>query len=223
MDERLEKLLRELIDDVRNSKGSVDDLNRNIARLLRTVDEDAEREARNAREEAERRQRHEASTRNAMSLRDDFIVKAVGEVKQAVEGVGSSMRDMPVRLLQTVEKKIYELRIARWELQKQQQQLLGTGYDENGEPLPLPPPPARPPTGQHEVTAQIQVAHARTDIREDEHTKPFARRHNDGTPRTAHEIVGNVVVFVASKSWKWVAATSAGAGLAHLLHKLGIL
>lgn len=218
MDERSEKLLREVIDEQRDLKGSVEDLNRNLARLIRTIDEDADREARSEREEAERRARHELSTRNAMSVRDDAIVKAVGEVKQTVEEVGKALRNLPNKLLDTVEKKIYELRQARWELQQQQ----GFLRDENNEPLPLPPPPTRPPTGQHDITGQLP-AHARGDVREDEHTKPFALQHRDGEKRHIKEVIGGVVIFAASKSWRWIAATGAGAGLAHLLHRLGIL
>jgi hypothetical protein len=50
------------------------------------------------------------------------------------------MREMPDRLLSHIERKIYELRIARWEARK-------AGLE--NEPAPLPPPPTyREPTGK---------------------------------------------------------------------------
>lgn len=79
-----------------------------------------------------------------------------------------------------------------------------------GQPLPLPPPPP----GPRRETA--------LEEREREDTSAFALHHRDGERRRLHEVVGGVVVWGATRTWKWALATSIGGGVVHLLHRLGL-
>lgn len=93
------------------------------------------------------------------------------------------LEELPTRMREEVERKIYELRIVRWE------------NHQAGAPsgLPLPPPPAAP------TFSQVQ--------RTDDTTRPFMLTHNDETYVKASG------VFQAAKAvWPYLATLFGAAG-----------
>jgi len=131
-----------------------------------------------------------------------------GDLRDRVEAIGVAMRDLPRLVFQAVEREIYVLRTARYEALK-------AGV--SNEPAPLPfLPSAQEASGPIAVAVPVAVA-PRSD-----QTAPYALHHRDGEKREVKEIVGGAVMWVTVRTWKWVAASTVGGGLVHLLHKLGL-
>jgi len=185
---QIQAVLHEMQKDLRRETGEIVDAVNRLVKALEYDDRRRECDDERAEERAERDH--------------DKLIEAIGTLAQHVENNGKSLRELPERILQVIEKEIYKLRTARYEAQ----QALN-------EPLPLPPANYREPTGQH-------VALARTDV--EEHTKPFARHHVDGEKRTVDEWIGGAVLWGVKKGWPWAVTALSGGGLVELLHKLRV-
>lgn len=128
MEEDIREALRSIQQAQRDQRREIDDLASSLVRLVRGIEQDER-----ADERAERSRENER----------DKLIEALEELKDAVENVGVSMRNLPETLLNTIEKKIYELRTARFEA-------LQAGVA--NEPAPLfPAPTHRDPTGRFRV------------------------------------------------------------------------
>ncbi len=110
----------------------LDELTSAVTRLVRELDDDDK-----YREKVEQRDAREAD-----EVRERLF-KEIADLRQRIENIGASMRDLPEALLRTIEKKIYELRVARYEA-------LQAGVSNEAPPL-LPAPMRRDPTGRIRV------------------------------------------------------------------------
>lgn len=109
--------------ELRSLRQEIDGVASSLTGLVRALEqEDRLRERVELAEERERDKRH------------DDILQQLEVIKRSSEAVGMALRDLPDRLLNHVEKKIYELRIARYEANQ-------SGFA--NEPAPLPPVPTR--------------------------------------------------------------------------------
>lgn len=133
----VESELKRVSQEVSDLAQEVDGLGRQLTKLVGALEQDDHlRERAEAAEERERDDRHEE------------ILKALKEIKDACKAMAAYARDLPERVVRHVERKIYELRVARFEAQQAGVQ---------NEPALLPPvpmPPAREPTAK--VIAQIE-------------------------------------------------------------------
>lgn len=175
---------------------SVANLERGITSLVRTIEQDDN--LRDRAERAEQRERDDNHDKLVELIREDLVPR--------VESVAKSLRGLPAAVLDHTERKIYDLRTARWE---------ATQSGVQNEPPLLPPPPhRREPTGK--------VAVARRDVN-DETTGVFDIKHTDGEKRALKELIGGIALHAWHKGGKWVTAIGSGGGLIHILHKLHIL
>jgi hypothetical protein len=125
MEEDTKEMLRVILQAQRDQRQETVDLNRNLARLVRELETDERREDRDGERQERERER---------------LDKSLEDQTKRIENIGASLRDLPDRLLIVIEKKIYELRVARWEA-------LQAGVP--NEPAPLMPAPTyREPTGR---------------------------------------------------------------------------
>jgi len=179
MDKDIEEALRSILTQQRETRQEIDDLASSLGRLVKELDADDRREERVAeRDERER----------------DKLYKSLDDLKQRIENVGAGMRDMPERMLATIEKKIYELRVARWEA-------LQAGVA--NEPAPLMPPPVRrDPTGPYAIG---NASERLQRVDDDDSLTPAQQR------KLFH-------VFARSWRWvRWVLLPAVGAGVHHLV------
>jgi hypothetical protein len=163
----------------------IDAIASNVAHLARSLEqEDRLRERAERADATERDDRHDAVIRTLKALH---------------ERLDDLHKTLPSETLTTIEKKIYELRIARWEAQQ-------AGV---GEPMPMPPVGYREPTNKF------------ASARRDDETKPYARVHSDGEKRSVDEWIGGAVVFGFNKAWPYLLTACSTGGLIKLLHVLG--
>lgn len=194
-EDEIQQSMREVIRVGRDNQRQIDDLTAAVGRLVKAIEQDDHFRERSERAEAEERDK-----------RHKQIADAVEDLTTRFENLASHHRDMPGTMLQHIEKKIYELRTARWEaLQAGRETTPSFGTQ-------------LPGAAHRENTGKIAVALARADD-----TRPFARAHRDGEPRNIQEIVGGGAIWIAQKSWKLVLTAGASGGLIQLLHKLGVL
>lgn len=133
-----ESEIKGLRQEVSNLASEIDGATRQVASLVRQLEQDDHlRERADAAEERERDKRHEE------------LLEALERIRKSSEATGTYLRDLPDKLLRHVERKIYELRIARYEARQAGVQ---------NEPALLPPAPTTPagrePTGK--IIAQIE-------------------------------------------------------------------
>lgn len=147
----------------------LDQLTSEITKFVKSLEYDERlRNRAEDRDERDRNKQHDALTK---ALED--LAEQIGGLKVQVEGVGVALRDLPDRLLNHVEKKIYELRLARWEA-------LQAGVQ--NEPSPLPPAPTRrEPTGK--ILTQIA-----------------GKEEDEGALTPAEH---NAIVKLVVRVWKW--------------------
>lgn len=132
MDE-LKAILREVMSDLRTQRREIAEIESSVTAIAKSLEDEDRRQ--------ERRERDEERDR-------EKLTEAVDALTQRVENIGVSMRDFPDRMLQHIEKKVYELRTARWEaLQAGVQREMTPPY---GTPMP---PQYREQTGKIAVAA----------------------------------------------------------------------
>lgn len=109
--------------ELRSLRQEVDELAGSITQFVRLLEQDNRL-----------RERAESAEEKELDRRHEFLIETLDGIKRSSEAVGVALRDLPDRLLNHIEKKIYELRVARYEAQQ-----AGVA----NEPAPLPPPPGR--------------------------------------------------------------------------------
>lgn len=135
----LGRMVHQLAQDQRDLSGEVDGVARNLTQLVRSLEQDDKlRDKAERFEEEERNRRHQA------------IVQSFQNIVTAVEKLYRKVSDLPKDMVDHVEQKIYDLRIARYEAR-----LAGV----HNEPALLPPVP----TATREHTGKIDLAPALTD------------------------------------------------------------
>lgn len=189
MDDETRRAFRQIQQDLNENRTEIDALTGSITRLVRGLDEEDERQSRI--DKRERDDQEESRKR---------LFGKFEELEQRVENIGTGLRDLPEKLLATVEKKIYELRIERHEAR-----LAGVA----NEPAPLLPPPTyrEPPPTYREPTGRFQVPPAAPALplpAPDDEADALAL-----SPRTQRKIRQWVIAH-----WKWgvVSALLADAG-----------
>jgi hypothetical protein len=129
-------LLNEILTGQRTLRRELDEVTSSLAALVRDLEQEDRLQDRQDR--AEEREREK-------------LLEAVGDLRQRVENIGASLRDLPERLVATVERKIYELRTARWEAAQ-----AGVQRD------PTPAYGTQLPATYREQTGKIAVANPNT-------------------------------------------------------------
>ena len=175
---------------------SIAHLEQSITHLVRTIEQDDQ--LRERAERAEQRERDDNHDQLLELLREDLIPR--------IENVAKNMRGLPAAVLDHTERKVYELRTARWELTRAsgvtEAELLDQG---------------RLPAHREPSTGRIAVA--RRDVT-DETTGVFDLKHTDGEKRAIKQFVGGIALHLWDRGGKWFVAIGGGAGAWHALLKL---
>lgn len=133
MDDR--EILREVL-------RKIDDLENGVTRLVGQLEADARY-----------RDRLEALAKEARDDRHEQLEEAISDLRQRIENTGASMRDLPERLLNFIEKEIYKLRTARYEAMQVGAAPVPLPGRGDPTPQPLQLPPHREQTGKIAVAA----------------------------------------------------------------------
>lgn len=179
-DEDIKETLRLILQMQRDQRQEIDDLSTSLVRLVKELDINDRREEREGEREERAREK---------------LYETIDGLTQRIENVGASLRDLPEKLLAVIEKKIYELRIARWEA-------LQAGAANEAGPLPS----YREPTGKFAPggTGRIQ----RIEPEDDLSLTPAQQRGIFGIFRAAwrHKwtIGGVTLLEIGHRVYEWV-------------------
>lgn len=190
-DEATPAILREIRRSIAALHNEVGELKKSTSRLVEALE--AEYRVRDKIEELQKEREDERREKLEEVLGDigKQVDDGIDDLKQRLENAGTSMRELPDRLLTHIEKKIYELRSARWEALQA------------GAPVAMPGRDQTPPFGTslqtyREQTGKIAVANPAED---DASITPAQQR---------------VLFKVLKDTWhwaRWVLLPAAGGGL----------
>lgn len=152
---------------------------------------------RNLEQDDQLRERAERFDTEERDKRHKSVVDSLELIAKAIETLATKQRDLPEALLDHVERKIYELRIARYDAKQ-------AGV--SNEPAPLPPPPThRDPTGK--ITLPVNLPPA-LPAHEDDSIAPTAAQQKWLVEKGK---------WLLARKWRIIGGGISGAGVLHWL------